>query len=211
MSSVTSLIIPPSVSSLRLAPFTTAALFVFAGGFLIPLPQEAILLAIGYIFGDRHLSLPTAILASVFAVVVSDNIFYLLARVGSPLVTRLKRSLKPSIVEKYTRDMHAHPARTIFWVRFIPGVRVLAPLLSGLSRSVRLSTYELANAAAAIIYVPVYVILGYFFHGSITSLVDSVQEGQNAAFAIALVAVTAAVAYKVYVRYFRRQDGRQKP
>lgn len=202
------LISPPSSLALRIAPFTTAALFVFIGGFLIPLPQEGVLVAIGYYFGDQHLSLPVAAAASLLAVVVSDNIFYALARIGSPLVTGLKRKLNPAVVDRYAASMRAHPGRTIFFVRFIPGARVLAPLLAGLSRGVRLSTYELANAAAAVIYVPVYVILGYFFHGSIEQVVDSVQEGQNAAFAVALIAVTAAVAYKVY-RWFFTRDGRR--
>lgn len=198
------LIAPPSLSALRIAPFTTAALFVFIGGFLIPLPQEAVLVAIGYFFGDRHLPLATVILASIFAVVVSDNVFYALARFGSPLVMRLKDRLKPSIVEKYSKDLRAHPARTIFWVRFIPGLRVLAPLLSGVSRSVPLSTYELANAAAAVIYVPAYVALGFFFHGSLEALVSDVQTGQNVAFGIALAAVTAAAVYKIWRAFFRK-------
>ena len=200
----TPLITAPSESALHLAPFTTAALFVFIGGFLIPLPQEAVLVAVGFIFGDRHLSLPIAILASLSAVILSDNIFYALARVGSPIVTRLRRRLNPAIVERYAKEMRAHPGRTIFWVRFIPGVRVLAPLLSGLSRGVRLWVYELANAAAAVIYVPAYVVMGYFFHGSIESLVDSVQLGQNTAFAVALIAVTAAAGFKVSHWVFRR-------
>lgn len=203
-SSLVTLITPPSLSALRLAPFSTAALFVFIGGFLIPLPQEAVLVAIGYFFGDRHLPLVTAMLASVFAVVVSDNVFYALARIGSPLVTRLKDRLKPSVVERYAKDLREHPAGTIFWVRFIPGLRVLAPLLSGLSRGVRLSTYELANAAAAVIYVPAYVALGFCFHGSLDVLVDDVQAAQNLAFIIALAAVTAAVAYKVWRAFFRK-------
>lgn len=197
------LIVPPSGAALRLAPFTTAALFVFIGGFLIPLPQEAVLVAIGYFFGDRNLSLPVAMGASVFAVVVSDNIFYAMARFGSPLVMRLKSRLKPSVVEKYSRDMRAHPFRTIFWVRFIPGIRVLAPLLSGLTPSVSLPTYELANAAAAVIYVPIYVALGFFFHGSLDALVNDVETGQDLAFGIALAAMTGVVGYKVWRAYFR--------
>ncbi len=142
-------------------------------------------------------------MAAVFAVVVSDNAFYLAARLGSPVVVRLKHRLNPRIVEKYARGMRERPGRTIFFLRFIPGVRVLAPLLSGVGR-VSPFTYELANAAAAFLYVPAYVMLGSVFHGSIEQLIDSVQEGQNAAFAVGLIAVTLVLAFELRRRFFRR-------
>jgi undecaprenyl-diphosphatase len=199
------LIAAPSPSALHLAPFTTAAIFVFLGGFFIPVPQEAVLLATGYYFGDQHLPVWIAAVAATLAVVVSDNLFYLAARFGSPLVLRLKRKLNPKIVERYAQAMRERPGKTIFLVRFIPGVRVLAPLLSGIGK-VPLSLYELSNFAAAALYVPAYVALGSAFHGSIESLVDSVQEGQNTAFAVGLLAVTLFAAYELRRRFYSPKD-----
>ncbi len=199
------LIDPPSASHLKLFPFTEAFTFVFVGGFVIPLPQEAILLAIGFFFADKGLPLSTAVLASVAAVIFSDNLFFLFSWFGSPLVLRIKRRLNPQTVEKYSRQMHAHAGRTIFYLRFIPGVRVLAPLLSGLFR-VSVATYEFWNAAAAIIYVPAYVALGYYFHGSLDALIGSVETGQHAVFGVLLGALVIGLGWKTYRLLFKKKN-----
>jgi membrane protein DedA with SNARE-associated domain len=57
-------------------------------------------------------------------------------------------------------------AQTIFFSRFIVGMRFLNPLVSGLLR-VPTDVFVLATALSASIYIPIIIFLGYYFSNQI--------------------------------------------
>ena len=61
----------------------------------------------------------------------------------------------------------------------MPGLRSPIFLAAGMSRRIPFSQFIVMDGLAAIISVPVWVYLGYYFADSLPDLLRYVQDGQN--------------------------------
>ncbi|MCX6774719.1 MAG: hypothetical protein NTY99_01365, partial [DPANN group archaeon] len=68
-----------------------------------------------------------------------------------------------------------HPHRTIFLARFVFGLRVIAPILSGAGR-VPWKKFISYNFAGALIMVPTMIGIGYFAGQNLALILKYVQE-----------------------------------
>ncbi|MEA2440898.1 MAG: hypothetical protein QOH76_2322 [Thermoleophilaceae bacterium] len=102
----------------------------------LPVPGETALLAAGLLAGSGHLALPLVIAVGAGAAIIGDNLGYVLGRRGGrALLTRgkLLREHRARAIVRGERFFERHGAKTVFFGRWIAGVRVVVAVLAGAS------------------------------------------------------------------------------
>lgn len=139
----------------------------------LPLPGETVLMLAGFLSNKgTGLHLLWLIVIGIAAAVAGDNIgFFLGRRLGPRLIRRLKKmSLVDDVDVDVTRDqIRRHGAATVFWARYIFGLRMLAGPLAGML-GMEWGRFLLFNTLGAAAWVGTVACLGYAFGGHFNSL-----------------------------------------
>ena len=118
----------------------------------LPIPGETALIAAGGLAATGRLQLPVVILVAALAAIAGDTVGYwigrrtgrwLLLRDG-PLATHRRE-----VVERADRFFTRYGAGTIFFARFLPGLRYAGAVMAGASL-MRWRRFALANAAGGV-------------------------------------------------------------
>jgi membrane protein DedA with SNARE-associated domain len=134
-------------------------------GMGLPIPEDAALLAGGFLVHRGIIKYPITLVVALVGVVAGDNsLFFLGRRFGTGLVAYLGigRPRSQRQIEWLKEFMRRHGHRAIFYARFVAGLRALVYLTAG-SLGVSPLRFFLYDLAGAVISVPVVVTLGYFF------------------------------------------------
>jgi membrane protein DedA with SNARE-associated domain len=140
-------------------------LVLVGGGVGLPFPEDVTLVGIGVLVEQRLLGLRAAIAVGIAGIVVADWMLYLFGRryggvlVAHPGVIRL---LGVHRVEAVRAAILRHGAKAVFLARFMFGFRIATFLSAGMF-GVSAPRFAVAQAAAAIIFVPAVVTLGLLF------------------------------------------------
>lgn len=177
---------------------------LFAGVYLenvgIPVPGETVLLAAGFFARQHALHLSLVIPCAIIAAILGDNTGYWIGRRGGrTLIERRGRYIgltteRVSHAERYFRD---HGPRTIFFARFVSGLRVVAAISAGVAQ-VPWRTFLLYNTAGAIAWATIIALLGYLFGQSWALLEHRIGEA-----GIVLIALVAAALVLFVLRKHR--------
>ena len=100
----------------------------------VPLPGETALLGAGLLAGSGHLSLPLVIGIGAGAAIIGDNFGYLIGRSGGRAFLTRGRVLKEhrrKAVVKGEEFFDRHGGKTVFFGRWVTGVRIVAAVLAG--------------------------------------------------------------------------------
>ena len=132
----------------------------------VPVPGETILLLASFLaFSEQELRLPYIILVGVCAAVVGDNLGFALGyRGGRPLFERYLHIFpwfRPAVA-RGERLFEQYGSLTIFFARFLFGLRILAGPLAGVLR-MSWKKFALFNVLGAMVWVTVISAIGYFF------------------------------------------------
>ena len=165
------------MSDLVIFLISHSALFIYAGLLLIlffcglglPIPEEITLLAGGFLV---HLEIiqfyPT--LAVVFVGILSgDMALYSIGRKwGHGIITHphMHKIFSEKRLERVRQFFRDHGSKTIFIARFISGFRVAAFIAAG-TMGMRMRKFLFLDFLAALIMVPLFLFLGYYFSGKI--------------------------------------------
>ncbi len=168
----------------------------------VPIPEDIALLGGGLACYLDKAEIVPMILVGMFAVLSGDLfIFYLGHRWASNLLEhRMTRKLAtPERVAKLRVKFHEHQLKTIFLGRFLPGVRALVFLTAG---AMKISVWKFLamNGLAALISVPVFVVLGYVFGHSYDKLKAQVAEIK---YVIVFVLIGIAIIWVLWLSYSR--------
>ncbi|MFV5685289.1 DedA family protein [Flavobacterium sp. GB2R13] len=162
---------------------------------LTPIPEEVILLSIGYI-AEHHLINPYfAGLAAFLGVTIIDTVFYWLAYSGNKLINRFKNNISEKLEEKYLKGLIEHHFRTLLLLSFIPKVRFFSPIFAGMFR-VKWQTFFVINGIGTIIFIIVYIAVGMLFHSSLEYLLKEVELLRHSIFIVFMVVITIVVFFK---------------
>jgi membrane-associated protein len=134
----------------------------------IPVPGETAVLVAGFLAspaGGGHFNIFWVIGLTVLAAVIGDNMgFWLGERWARPRIQRGQRFLflTPKALELAEGYFHRHGIWTIFFARFITGLRVIAALAAG-TAGMSWPHFFAANAGGALTWAVTMALLGYFF------------------------------------------------
>jgi membrane protein DedA with SNARE-associated domain len=134
-------------------------------GLGFPLPEDVALLAGGFLAHRGVTQYPYTIAVALVGVVTGDHSLFFLGRKFGMRIMRYFGVGKPDYEMKMERMrvfMARHGTRTIFYARFLAGLRALIYLSAG-SLGVPPLRFFIYDLMGALISVPVVVSLGYIF------------------------------------------------
>ena len=169
----------------------------------IPVPGETILLLASFLAYSRdELRLPYIILIGVCAATLGDNIGFAIGyRGGRPLLDRYRDvfRIKRETIERGEHLFRQYGDYTIFFARFIFGLRVIAGPLAGVLR-MSWKRFAVFNFLGALLWVTVISWVGYKF-GKHWDLIMDYTERLN-------ILILVAVGIGVFVLWLWRRRRR---
>jgi membrane-associated protein len=166
---------------------------LFAGVLLenagLPVPGETAVLTFGFLASCGMFDVWNVILVTVLAAVIGDNIgFWIGHRWARPWLQRGQRFLllTPRLMELTEAYFRRYGGWTIFFARFITGVRVVGALAAG-TAGMAWRRFLLANALGAALWATTISLLGYFFGENREYLLKLLGRWGLVAFAVVLL------------------------
>jgi len=132
----------------------------------LPVPGETVLLLASFLaFSEHRLQLPYIMVAGISAATLGDNLgFWIGYRGGRPLLERYQHIFRipQRVLERGERLFQRYGVTTVFFARFVFGLRVIAGPLSGVLR-MDWRRFALFNFLGATLWVSVIATAGYLF------------------------------------------------
>lgn len=175
----------------------------------VPVPGETAVLVAGFMSskaGGGHFNLVTVVLLTVCAAVLGDNLgFWLGHRFARPRLQNGQRFLflTPKTLQLAEGYFERYGLWTIFFARFIAGLRVIGALAAG-TAGMHWTRFLIANTAGAVVWAITMSLLGYFFGHSWELLHHWI--GRGGLILLGCVAVLAGLPY--LLRRLRHMDFR---
>jgi len=136
---------------------------VFVGNLGIPMPEETVLLAAGFLAGRHILELKTLYVVAIASAVTGDCTGYLLGRTGGTRVLawlgRTFPFMRPG-QERLEAFFKTHGSKAVFMARFIAGARFMAGPMAG-AAGMGLWRFLGWNLLGAIIWCTLVVTIGF--------------------------------------------------
>lgn len=171
--------------------FSYLGIFIFAlfAGFIIPIPEEIVLLITGYMAHFHIIHLTPAIFIIIIAFIIGDNILFKLALKNNKHVAKLIHEvLSLEMISKKKDFFEKHIGITIFLSRFIPFFRFVGPIFAGYIKASD-KTFLLFNTLAIAIYAPFVIWVGYFFSEYFSWIVIEIGKVRHILFILVLIIV----------------------
>lgn len=135
----------------------------------LPIPDEIMMVTIGYLSSIHVLSYPLSVLFGFLGTVTGMTVSYWIGRkFGKPLLLRFGKYLflTPNKLEKVERLFERYAQWTIIFGYYIPGVRHLTCYVSGIS-GINFRKYFIISSIGALIWCLIFVTIGYGVGGVI--------------------------------------------
>lgn len=168
-------------------------------GFGLPIPEDITLVSGGVISGLGYTNEHIMFFVGLAGVLIGDSTMFLAGRLFGYRIQRIRlfrRILSPRRFSQIQRKFKQYGLGLLFVARFLPGLRSPIFLVSGMSRRVSFITFILMDGCAALISVPVWIYMGYFFADNLDLLMEYVGDVQKAIYlALGLVVLVVLVIY----------------
>jgi len=169
--------------------YVIVALFLIAEGCGIPFPAETMLVTAAAVATRGTLSIWGVGIAGVIGGVIGGMAGYLIGAQGGLRLLR-RYGKKVHIDEaRLTRSRRFFERRglwAVFLCRFIGWVRIIVPMLAGISH-MPFARFAAANAAGSIVSAAAYAALGYLFGRDLPTLEHHLTEATIAGIALVVL------------------------
>jgi len=187
-----------------LEEFTYAGIFValFLGGIGVPLPEEVPILTAGVLAHEGVVRWWLALPLCVLGVLSGDVVLYWAGRHWGERVLAwrvVRRVLTKEREETLKEGYRRHGVKIVFTVRHVMGLRAAAFLTAGIAH-VPFPRFLAADAAAAMVGVPVSFGLAFFFTDQLERIMTDVRRVERWAILLAFVAVAVFVSVRAWRR-----------
>lgn len=175
-------------------------LVLLACGFGLPIPEDITLVSGGVISGLGYTNVHIMLVVSMLGVLVGDSTMYWLGRLYGEKILQfrlIKRLVTPKRYQIVQEKFSTQGTKLLFLARFLPGLRAVVYLVSGITQRVNFAKFVLIDFCAAIISVPIWVYLGDFGASNLDWLHAQVKKGQMGIF-IGLGLIALFIGWKWY-------------
>ncbi len=166
-------------------------------GMGVPIPEDIILISAGLLAGQGSISLFGAIFVGFAGVLSGDTILFLLGQKYGKKVFKwplMNRFFTEERIKKSQNMVKKHAKKICFMARFMPGLRAPIFLTSGVMH-VPFRTFFLQDGLAALISVPVWVYVGFWFNSNIDAAISFAKRVSHV---IILVLIISLLCYLYY-------------
>jgi len=182
---------------------------VFVGNLGIPVPEETVMLAAGFLAGRSLLDLRIVYVTVVASAVTGDCCGYVIGRTGGQRVLVRLASAFPFMRTRYDRlqlFFQAHGSKAVFMARFITGARFMAGPMAG-ACGMQFFQFLGWNVLGAIVWCSLVVTVGYLVGDELYRAMTTAHQASRW---IGLAGV--AVAIVVFVFWWRdRRPAASRP
>lgn len=179
-------------------------LVALAANFVIPVPEEIILLVIGYLTSVGVFMYPVAMALFILGMLVSDYVLYSLSFHGSRFVDKLREKMIKRGFLKNENYMRKNIKKIVFFSRFLVYLRFIGPVMSG-SLKIKRKVFLTYDFLALVLYVNLFLALGNLFHRQIYIITNGVAHFINYFLTAIIILGTLALMrflHKHFVRWF---------
>lgn len=182
--------------------------WLWFGIFVIPVPNEVLLMSIGLASSMGSLHPILAFLVSYLGISTSFTTSYLLGRLVGRRLLRLleKRKRFASSIESSMKLMEKYHAFSLSLSCFLPGARNLVPFLYGMSR-LPFRTFAIFAYSGAFIWVLIVFVLGYLFGDKMDAIIKYNGEALLIGGVVAAVLVLTVFLRKRKVKHALGSEG----
>lgn len=179
-----------------------ALFFFLAFGIVgLPIPDETLLTFTGLLIAEHKMPLIFSFLAAYFGSIAGITISYLLGRTAGKFLIE-KYGFIFGVTHKKIQRVHNWLERigkwTFFFGYFVPGIRHLTGFVAG-STQVHFRIFALFAYFGALLWVTIFLALGYFFGASIFNLVQRIDR------TIFIAVIIILVLFGLYYLFRRRR------
>ncbi|NJL32354.1 MAG: DedA family protein [Phycisphaerales bacterium] len=179
---------------------------IIISGFGLPMPEDIPLMALGYLCYREVMPLSLMLPLALLSVLLGDWVMYFMGRRFGTQLTKIppfKWFLSPKRLAAAHKAFHDHGGKALFTARFLPGIRSAVFFSAG---HFRLPFWKMLvyDGSAALISVPVIILLAYFFGSQLERVRHWTQQGHMVVLAGIIALVTCVVLIKL-VRQRRNQ------
>lgn len=170
--------------------------------FVPPMPGEPLLLGAGALAGNGRLSLWLAFALALAGTVTGDLIWYEVGRIGGQKVLKwmCRLAIEPDTCVRHGAEtLTTHGASALLIAKFLPGLNSIGQPLAGALGMPR-RRFVLFDVLGAVLWVGLYVGLGYALHDQLAEAARLAQRLGGWAILIAAVAFAIYLAIKVIRR-----------
>lgn len=190
------------LSYVLLYRYWTIAAVVYSAAVILPLPGNAMLLAVGAFSSQGYFNFWGVLLTAVVANVAGDLTDYGITRYWGDRVVRLLRLHKFKFYNQLQEELRTDAAITVFTTRFAGSLSPVAALLAGLVK-VPFNTFLINDFFGNLIEPFAALSIGYLvgnYWDDFSNLLELIA-------AIVAVAVIMFVLLRIYRRMMRRYEG----
>jgi len=155
---------------------------------VIPVPEEAVILAFGYLAGTGRVNGLILIPIVIAGLLTSDIVMYALSKRGNRLILFFYKKFFSKRLERRRAWLESHVEKVIFFSRFMVQLRFLGPFFAGQTR-VPLKRFLKYELAALILYVPFFIWVGFYFRNRVEAIVSGINTARNIILIIAGIAI----------------------
>jgi membrane-associated protein len=178
-------------------------LLLAGGAIVLPIPEEITLLTAGYLVAAGVISAYVGIPVAVVGLLAGDVFLFALARAGGHYAQRLRTRVNKIGLEKTWIFSPRKPLRPVLILRFITGLRFIAPIYAGFEEA-SWKGYVLVDLVSIGIFVPIMFALGYSFHSTIIAFIAGFEIARHSVFLVVLAFAGAGMLPSLY-RYAHRK------
>jgi membrane protein DedA with SNARE-associated domain len=169
-------------------------LCVFIGNLGIPVPEELVLLAAGFLAGRHVLELSTLYIVAILSAVSGDACGFAVGRTGGQRLFGWLSQKSTFLRKRYEHlqgFFQVHGNKAVFLARFIMGARFMAGPMAG-AAGMRFRSFLGWNVLGAFIWCSMVITIGYFVGDQLDWVARVARKGGQwlAAAVLLVVAVT---------------------
>jgi membrane protein DedA with SNARE-associated domain len=182
--------------------YWTIAAVVYSAAVILPLPSNAMLLAVGAFASQGYFNFWGVLATAVIANVAGDLTDYGITRHWGDRVVRLLHLHKFKLYSQLQEELRTDAAITVFMTRFAGSLSPIAALLAGLV-GVPFNTFLINDFLGNLIEPFVALGIGYVvgnYWDSFSNLLELIA-------AIVAVAIIMFVLFRIYRRMMRKYEG----
>ena len=172
-------------------------LCVFIGNLGVPVPEETVMLAAGFLAAHEILDLRIVYAVVILSAVTGDSCGYLLGRTGGQRLLNWLSSSFSYARMRYDRlqlFFQTHGSKAVFMARFIAGVRFMAGPMAG-AAGMPFFRFLGWNVLGALVWCSVIVTVGYLVGDELYRVVEMAHTASRW---VALGAVLCALAVVLF-------------
>ena len=179
-------------------------LWLWLGAFGIPIPNEVIIMTVGFAASLKILNPHFTFLVTYLGILAALTTSYSIGRfVGRPLMNFFeKRKRFNKKIRASLRLIHRYHAYSLSISYFIPGIRLFVPFLYGVSR-LSFKKFVVFAYSGVFFWLSIMFTIGYFFSDHIDRILSYGQESLS----IFIVVTVVYVVSKIAVRKRLRKEG----